>query len=272
MKNDVQWSCRKAVRLNFHTFGVCLWCVGKPSREQKLRIKAYKKMTNEVTISSIVRRLRVLDAAVRETRDYAEVEELRRKNEFMAYEDFDTTYEKKAELELKKATQKQQEENFELSVANVSENADGRIEVKKVGNKKKQSDFYVSNPTNRHGQMTQDTATGQVSVKGKPLGKFGKLGGVTRKKADSDLNVFKHNVDPKNKRKTNVTAVEESQPIDFDPIGSEGKYERDILSPNERRITQSGRDDILIDASASYRDSDSSDFYNDYRQLQNKQA
>ena len=69
----------------------------------------------------------------------------------------------------------------------------------------------------------------------------------------------------KEKRKTDITAVELASPIDFDPIGSEGKYERDILNPSERRVTQSGRDDILIDASASYRDSDTSDFSNDYK-------
>ena len=79
------------------------------------------------------------------------------------------------------------------------------------------------------------------------------------------MNIIANTAGLKDKRKTDVTAIELASPICFDPIGSEGKFERDILNPSERRVSQSGRDDILIDASASYHDSDTSDFSNDYK-------
>ena len=68
LKNDVQWNSRKALRHN------CLWflpdlikkfccrgCCGITKRE-RLAMQNYRKLKNEIQITSILRKLRVLTA------------------------------------------------------------------------------------------------------------------------------------------------------------------------------------------------------------------
>ena len=67
INNDIQWKTMKTLRLNFQTFGgICRRCCCKPNMKQRLRIKAYEQTLKEVSISHIIRQIRVLNTAAKD--------------------------------------------------------------------------------------------------------------------------------------------------------------------------------------------------------------
>ena len=92
-KNDVQWrSCRSlylTILSKLPASVKCCKCL-RPSRQETLRAKGLKHVLHEVSISNIIRQLRVLNAAAKQGRTTEQWAELEKKHSFIAYSDLDT--------------------------------------------------------------------------------------------------------------------------------------------------------------------------------------
>ena len=93
--NSVQWNLRKVCALNcrrlvFPLFRAC--CPKfRPRKEQRLRYRSLNHVLTEVSITHIVKQLRVLSAAVRQTKTSKEWQELIHQECVLAYSDLDSS-------------------------------------------------------------------------------------------------------------------------------------------------------------------------------------
>lgn len=94
VRNNVQWNTCKTMCLNLRTFVkpryLCLCCAPKNSREQKLEVKSFKHIMQEVSIVNILKQLRVLKAAVKSSLPKHEWKMLNDSYALMAYSDLDS--------------------------------------------------------------------------------------------------------------------------------------------------------------------------------------
>ena len=93
--NSVQWNVKKVCMLNLTTYILpklrsCCCRRIKLTREQRLKTKALRHVLTEATITHITKQLRVLSAAVRETKSQQEWKRLRDQYQVMAYSELDS--------------------------------------------------------------------------------------------------------------------------------------------------------------------------------------
>ena len=88
-RNDVQWRCCKSLYISMLTIsgGSDKNCCLSPSRKQRLRSKSLRYLLDEISITHIIRQLRVLNAAAKQRYTSNEWQELKKSHEYRLYSD-----------------------------------------------------------------------------------------------------------------------------------------------------------------------------------------
>ena len=94
LNNSIQWNTWQTIKLNLHTFcwPMCpkLFQCCQLNRDQRLRTKAYSHVLNELSVSKIVKQIRVLKAAAKQNMSPKHWKQLKMQTELMAYSELES--------------------------------------------------------------------------------------------------------------------------------------------------------------------------------------